>query len=89
VTAPTGPVTEVSPGTYEVGTGAGQVAPGKYKATGPDGSNGAGCYYARLKNNDGSVGDIIANNIGDGPSVFTVKASDGAVQIAGCTFTKS
>jgi PASTA domain/Protein of unknown function (DUF732) len=53
------PLTEVTPGTYEVGTGDGQVAPGKYKSSGPDG--GVVCYYARLKSNDGSNGDIIAN----------------------------
>jgi beta-lactam-binding protein with PASTA domain len=82
-------LTEVSPGTYQVGTGDGQVAPGKYKSTGPDGSNFAGCYYARLKNNDGGLGDIIANNISQGPSIMNVKASDGYVEVNGCTFAKS
>ena len=81
------PLTTVSPGTYEVGTGDGQVAPGKYKSTGPD--SGGACYYARLKNNDGGTGDIIANNLSQGPSIMNVKASDGYVQVAGCTFTKA
>jgi hypothetical protein len=72
-----------------VGTGDGQALPGKYKASGPDGSNFGGCYYGRLKSNDGSVGDILGNNISQGPSVFTLKPTDGYIQINGCTFTKS
>ena len=85
--APEPALTTVSDGTYEVGTGAGQVSPGKYKSSGPDG--GTVCYYARLRNNDGSTGDIIANNLSQGPSIMIVKASDGYVQVNGCTFTKS
>jgi hypothetical protein len=83
------PLQTLTPGTYEVGTGVGQAAPGKYKSNGPDSSNFAGCYYARLKNNDGGLSDIINNNISQGPSVFTIKPSDGYVEISGCTFTKS
>jgi hypothetical protein len=83
------PLRTLTPGTYEVGTGVGQAAPGKYKSNGPDSSNFVGCYYARLKNNDGGLGDIINNNISQGPSVFTIKPSDGYVEISGCTFTKS
>jgi hypothetical protein len=86
--SPSGPLTTISAGTYEVGTGPGQVAPGKYRAPGPDGSNFVGCYYARLRNNDGSFGDIVSNNISKGQSLLTVKASDGYVVVNGCTFTK-
>jgi hypothetical protein len=86
--APSGPLTTLSPGTYEVGAGDGQAMPGTYKSSGSDGSNAAGCYYSRLKHNDGSVGDILSNNISSGPSVFTIKPSDGYIEINGCTFTK-
>jgi hypothetical protein len=82
-----GPLTTVSSGTYEVGTGDGQVPPGKYKSSGPTGS--APCYFARLKNNDGAMGDIIDNDLSQGPTVMTVKASDGYVEVNRCTFTKT
>lgn len=84
--APTGPLSTVGPGTYEVGTGAGQIPPGKYQSPGPTSGN---CYYARLKHNDGAVGDIIGNDLTQGPSIMNVKASDGYVEVRGCTFTKS
>ena len=79
-----GPLTTFSDGTYEVGTGDGQVAPGKYKSAG-----GGMCYWARLKHNDGAVGDIVANNVGQGQMILNVAKSDGYVEIRGCTFTKS
>ena len=82
-----GALQSLSPGTYEVGIGPGQAAPGKYKSSGPEGSHI--CYCARLKNNDGAVDDIINNNITQGPSVFTIKPSDGYVEVNGCTFTKA
>lgn len=85
--AATSPSGSFDAGTYEVGTGADQIAPGKYKSTGPDGSGI--CYFARLKTSDGSMGDIIANELSQGPAVMTVKASDGFVKISGCTFVKS
>jgi len=84
-----GPLQELPPGVYEVGTGPGQAAPGKYRSPGPDGSNGAGCYYARLRSNDGSFGDILGNNITQGQSLMTIKVSDGYVEIGGCTFTRT
>lgn len=84
--APSGPLTTVGPGTYEVGTGDGQVAPGKYRSPGPD---GAACYYARLKNNDGVLNDIIDNEISQGQTLLTVKDSDGYLEVQGCTFEKT
>lgn len=80
-----GPLTTFSDGTYEVGTGEGQVAPGKYKSPGSGGT----CYWARLKHNDGALGDIIANNIGEGQMILNVGKSDGYVEVRGCTFTKA
>ena len=79
-----GPLPSFSDGTYEVGTGNGQVAPGKYRSPGDGGT----CYWGRLKNNDGELGDIIVNNLGQGQMLLTVKPSDGYVEIRGCTFTK-
>jgi hypothetical protein len=87
--APTWALTSLGPGTYQVGTGAGDATPGQYRSSGPDGSNPAGCYYERTQHNDGSVGDILSNDVSQGPTVFTLKPSDGFVQIQGCTFTHS
>lgn len=85
VAASGGPLRSFSDGTYEVGTGDGQVAPGKYRSPG----DGGMCYWARLKHNDGAFGDIIANNLGQGQMILNVKASDGYVEIRHCTFTKA
>jgi ABC-type transport system substrate-binding protein len=79
-----GPLTTVGPGTYEVGTGNGQIAPGKYFA--PALSSGPPCYYARLRNNDGETADIIAEELSHGQIIMTVRASDGYVKVSGCTF---
>ena len=79
-----GPVMTVGPGTYEVGTGNGQIAPGKYFAPAP--SSGSTCYYARLRNNDGDAGDIIAEELSQGNIIMTVRASDEYVTVSGCTF---
>jgi len=81
-TTSSGPATTVSDGTYEVGT---DMAAGTYKAHCP-----AWGYWARLKHNDGSVGDIIANNIvgkNGGSMTFTAKVGE-YVEIRNCTFTK-
>jgi hypothetical protein len=82
--APAGPKTTFDDGTYKVGTGAGQVAPGSYTSPGSE-----FCYWARLKRNDGELGDIISNNAGKGQQILNVKATDGYVTVSGgCTFTK-
>jgi hypothetical protein len=74
----------VGPGTYEVGTGNGQIAPGKYFALAP--TSRSTCYYARLRNNDGEAGDIIAEELSHDQIIMTVRASDGYVTVSGCTF---
>ena len=79
-----GPLTTIGPGTYEVGTGNGQVAPGKYFSPGP--SDSSTCYYARLRNNGGQASDIIAEELLQGQIIMTVRASDGYVKVSGCTF---
>ena len=75
---PSGPLTTFGEGTWEVGV---DIAPGKYKTTG---STGISCYYARLKQNDGSLHDIIDNNIQDGPVTVVIKSSDGYFETRGC-----
>ena len=79
-----GPVMTVGPGTYAVGTGNGQVAPGKYFSPAP--SSGSTCYYARLRNNNGEPDDIIAEELSHRQIIMTVRASDGYVKVSGCTF---
>lgn len=80
-----GPLATFGEGTYDVGTGTGQVAPGRYRSANPDGQT---CYWARLRTGDGEQGDIIANGLDGGPSVFVVKTSDGLIQVRGCTYSK-
>jgi hypothetical protein len=85
--APTGPVTSFADGTYEIGTGAGQVPPGKYKTTAAD-----HCYWERLKGLSGSFGDVIANgNLDAGaPAIVAIGKSDVAFKTeGGCTWQKS
>lgn len=77
-TKPAGPRTSFGEGVWEVGV---DIAAGKYKTTGSD---GYGCYYARLKTGDGSLGDIIDNNDTDGPATVTIKSSDGYFDTSGC-----
>jgi hypothetical protein len=59
-----GPLMTVGPGTYEVGTGNGQIAPRNYFSPTP--SSGSTCYYAHLRGNDGEAGDIIADGLSPG-----------------------
>jgi hypothetical protein len=76
--SPAEPATGIGDGVWEVGV---DVAPGKYKTTG---TNSFSCYYARLKSNDGSLGDIIDNNLSEGPMTVTIKGSDGYFESTGC-----
>lgn len=59
----------IGPGMYEVGV---DVKAGKYKTSGPNGSNPVGCYYA-WKSSSGSDADIVDNNIVKGQSVVTLR----------------
>ena len=84
VTAPDGAVTAFADGTYEVGSAAGQVPPGKYKATAP--ANSSGCYWARLKGTGGTAEEVVANGLGTpgAPVVVTIAATDKAFETKGC-----
>lgn len=65
-----------SDGTYEVGV---DIQPGKYKSPGGD-----SCYWARLAKDQE---DILDNDLTDGPTTFTVKPTDGFVELSRCTWT--
>lgn len=67
-------------GVYLVGE---SMPPGVYTTTGGLDE----CYWARLKNQDGSPGAIIDNHLAKGPSRFTAKNGE-FVEISRCTFTK-
>lgn len=59
----------IGPGLYEVGV---DVKAGKYKTTGPDGTNSVGCYYAWMSSSE-SDADIVDNNIVKGQAVVTLR----------------
>lgn len=81
-TSPTGPLTSFGDGTYPVGTGAGDVAPGFYRSTGT--TEGMPCYWARSKDSTGNVDAIIADGYPSGPTTVTIKTSDTAFIASGC-----
>lgn len=59
----------IGPGLYEVGV---DVKAGKYKTSGPDGTNPVGCYYAWMSSSE-SDADIVDNNITSGQAVVTLR----------------
>ena len=71
----THPMIGFSDGTYEVGTGDGQILPGKYKVGPAEG--GMGNYYSITRG-----GTIVKNDYTHGPTFMTVKAGD-TVTISG------
>lgn len=74
--------TSFGTGRHRVGT---DIAPGTYKSAG-----GSSCYWARLSGLGGSFGEIIANNLGSGPQVVTIAATDVGFESRNCgTWTVS
>lgn len=59
-------------GVYLVGT---DIQPGTYKSAGGD-----GCYWSR----NSKSGDILGNDLGDGPTVVVVNASDFSLSVRDC-----
>lgn len=59
-------------GTYIVGE---DIKPGTYKSAG-----GENCYWERSSKD----GDIIANDLSDGPAVMNVRSSDYSVSVSNC-----
>ncbi len=70
------PTAAFTDGMYLVGV---DVAPGTWRSDG----TGTGCYWARLRNINGTS-DIIANNLQTAPAVVTVLPSDLAISVSGC-----
>jgi hypothetical protein len=66
-------------GTFIVGK---DLRPGRYTARAREGRT---CYWARLKDDTGDFGSIIANNTTNGRASVTMKRSDGAFETSGCT----
>jgi hypothetical protein len=77
-----------SQGTYEVGTGASQIAPGKYRTTGaPADQLWQFCMASREKSDGSTIGFPVTTNTG--PAFVTVQSSDGMVEFSGsCTWSK-
>lgn len=91
-TPPTGPLTTfgnsstLGSSTFEVGTGAGQVPPGRYFTEG-----GAYCYFELTREGTGRFGDIVTNeNVGDGQGFVTIPPKGaGYISVKGhCSFEK-
>ena len=55
------------------------IAAGTYRAPG-----GRFCYWERLRGFGGTLGDIIANNLGVGPQIVTITATDKGFDSTGC-----
>ncbi|MBI2692835.1 MAG: hypothetical protein HYX30_01155 [Mycobacterium nebraskense] len=72
---PPGPKTTIqSNGTFIVGT---DIAPGTYRSAGK-----YGCYWARLRSLD--TGDVIDNNVNDGPQAVQILPTDRAFLTRNC-----
>lgn len=68
-------------GVHLVGT---DIQPGTYRNDGQ-----SGCYWARRSGVSGDSGEILANDIVNGPTVVAIAASDAAFQSSRCgTWTK-
>jgi len=70
----------IGEGTFIVGE---DIQPGRYKARSAhvDGL----CYWARLKDDSGEFGSIIANDSTAGSASVTIRSTDGAFETSGCT----
>ncbi len=72
---PPGPKTTIEAnGTFIVGS---DIAPGTYRSAGK-----YGCYWARLRSFD--TGDVIDNNVNDGPQVVQILPTDRAFLTRNC-----
>jgi hypothetical protein len=81
----TGPRDTFGDGQYEIGTGAGQIRPGKYTTTVP--GNSTNCYWERQRRvGGGTIKDIIANaNFGPHePVIINIENTDAGFKAQGC-----
>jgi hypothetical protein len=75
-------------GTFVVGNGNGQWAPGTWSTSGPE-SGSSECYYALLSSMNGSEGSIINNDLEAGPITVTIGPGVAGITVSGCnTWTK-
>jgi hypothetical protein len=65
-------------GTYLIGA---SLPPGQYRSVN---DQEASCYWARLRDTSGASGSIIANDIGPGPRLVEILASDYAFESSRC-----
>jgi hypothetical protein len=72
----TSPEAPFGDGTYIVGV---DVAAGTWRSAG-----GETCYWSRLAGFGGELGDILANDLPDGPTVVTIAPSDVGFTTSGC-----
>lgn len=74
---PAGPASTIRrDGTYMVGA---DIVPGTWRSDG-----GSGCYWERLADLRGTLDSIIANELGQGPQLVTILASDRAFKAKRC-----
>lgn len=76
-TARAAPATDSFGGVKIVGT---DIAPGTYRTR----TAQEGCYWERLSGFDGTLDEIIANQISDVPEVVTIDPSDAGFNSQGC-----
>ncbi len=75
------PVNAFGPGIYEVGN---EIQPGTYTTPG-----GSYCYWARLRDFNGTPDSVITNNILDGRGRMTIKRTDKGIEFSGdCEWRK-
>lgn len=74
-----GPMTSFGDGTFVVGIGHGDVAPGTYRTRGTP-----RCYWARLRSGSGPVSDVIVNDNPAGQAIVTIDPTDRAFQSIRC-----
>jgi len=80
-TPPAQPLASVGNGTWAVPS---QLTPSRWQSSG-----GTGCYWARLRNFEGGVNSIAANDNTDGPAVVDIQGSDAAFNTVRCgTWTR-
>jgi hypothetical protein len=82
---PEGPATTITSGTYEVGV---DVQPGRYKTSGPPDDDIIGCYWARHKDDSGSIESIIANANLEGPGSVTINSGEFFEAGGECTWSR-
>jgi hypothetical protein len=85
-TQPPGPKTQVTNGTFQVGT---DIVAGRWKTDGPGSGSLGSCYWERERNDSGDFSAIIANDNISGPTSITVSAGEFVKFDGGCAWSHS